>query len=69
MAKNQIQFQQGYNLFEFMEDYCTEKSAKRHCLSGAFLTGISAIVVVTKPTHNLSAVNYCNATDVLISIR
>ena len=39
MAKNQIQFQQGYSLFEFMEDYGTEKKCEAALFTWRFPDG------------------------------
>ena len=39
MARNQVQFQRGYSLFDFMEDYGTEEKYEKspRLLDGGFL--------------------------------
>ena len=39
MARNAIQFQKGYSLAQFMEEYGAETSAGRHCFIGVGRTG------------------------------
>jgi hypothetical protein len=33
MAKNKVQFQKGYSLFEFMQNYCTEEQCEQALLA------------------------------------
>ena len=39
MAKNQVQFQRGYSLFEFMEDYGTETKCETALFRWRFPNG------------------------------
>ena len=39
MAKNQVQFQQGYSLFEFMDDFGTEDKCEQALFNWRFPAG------------------------------
>ena len=59
MAKNQVQFQKGYSLFEFMQDYGTEEQCEQALLAWRYPQGF---VCRECGNRRRAAQGCCNAT-------
>jgi hypothetical protein len=56
MAKNQVQFQRGYSLFEFMDDYGSEEKCEQTLFQWRFPEGYVCRVNLTR-YHGVLAPN------------
>ena len=55
MARNRVQFQKGYSLTQFMDEYGARRSAHRRCFVGVGRTGSFAPDASTPGTGAIKA--------------